>query len=338
MIPSRQVTKVAGVAGLSLLVSLSLVLMGAGPRRPTAAAAADDSYRDEVDAWRRQREADLRSSDGWLALAGLFWLHVGANQFGSASDDEVRLPASAPPHAGRLTVDVDVACDIVIAALAPGVTALLNGKPQEADVPFRLQTDADENTPGVLSLGPVSLQVIMRGGRLAARVKDRDSVARKQFAGLAWFPIAPEYRVVALLVASAGAAGSPAPATTKLVVPDASGGKQELESPGTLIFKLRGRTAHLLPVVDGPDRDDLLIVFRDATSGTETYGGGRFVRAHRQPGGAYVIDFNRAYSPPCAFTPYATCPLPPPENRLRVAVSAGEKLPPGSVAHGGGNE
>jgi uncharacterized protein (DUF1684 family) len=318
MLPRPHVTRLARLAPLASL------LLAAGAGAPV------DRYRDDVEAWRRQREADLRGPDGWLALAGLTWLHPGANRFGSAPDNDIHLPASAPPHAGTLTV----AGSDVTATLAPDVSATLNGKPlqeRQARAPFPLPTDAAANGPGVLSLGPVSVQVIARGGRLAARVKDRESAARKHFAGLAWFPIAPEYRVVARLAADAGAAGR------KLVVPDASGGKQELESPGTLAFTLQGRATQLMPVVDGPERDDLLIVFRDATSGTETYGGGRFVRARRQPDGAYVIDFNRAYSPPCAFTPYATCPLPPPANRLKVAVTAGEKVPPGA-AHGAAGE
>jgi uncharacterized protein len=110
-----------------------------------------------------------------------------------------------------------------------------------------------------------------------------------------------------------------------MVVPDASGGHQTLESPGTLELTLLGKPVRLDPVLDGDDPTDQMIVFRDLTSGRETYGGGRFVRARRQPDGTFVVDFNRAYSPPCAFTPYATCPLPPEQNRLKLAVTAGQK-------------
>jgi uncharacterized protein (DUF1684 family) len=170
--------------------------------------------------------------------------------------------------------------------------------------------------PDVIGVGGATLQVIDRGGRLGARLKDPRSPARAAFAGLAWYPIAPAFRVTARL--------APAAAPVKIVVPDASGGRQELESPGTLAFTLDGRALRLDPVKDGPDPDDLLVVFRDQTSGRETYGAGRFLRARRR-GAEWTLDFNQAYAPPCAFTPYATCPLPPPQNRLPIAVTAGER-------------
>jgi uncharacterized protein (DUF1684 family) len=118
---------------------------------------------------------------------------------------------------------------------------------------------------------------------------------------------------------------TPRVGSAELVVPDATGGNQTLRSPGTLTFTLAGATQHLDPVLDGDDAADQLVVFRDLTTAHETYGAGRFVRALRQADGTFVLDFNRAYSPPCALTPHATCPLPPPQNRLRISVEAGEK-------------
>jgi len=293
----------------------------ASPGPAVATPAAAERHRAEVESWRREREAALRAPDGWLAVVGLTWLHAGANRFGSAPDDEIRMPAPAPAHAGALIVDGAA----LRAELAPGSGALLDGKPPSGRGPIVVRTDAAPAGPSVLGYGGVSLQVIARGGRFGARVKDRASAALAAFAGLDWFPIDAAYRVSARLEPG-GHAG-------KIVVPDASGGRQELDSPGTLAFTLRGRATRLVPVADGPDAADLLVVFRDATSGGQSYGGGRFVRARRQPDGGYEIDFNRAYSPPCAFTPYATCPLPPPENRLAVAIPAGEKQPPGARGH-----
>ena len=175
----------------------------------------------------------------------------------------------------------------------------LNGHPARSG-PFR--TDG-AGTPDVLVSGTVSWQVIERGDRLGVRVRDSASPARRTFAGSRWYPIDPAFRVVAHLVPHASA--------TTIVVPDATGGRQTLESPGTLELTLRGQPVRLDPVLDGDDPSDQMIVFRDLTSGRETYGGGRFVRALKQADGTFVVDFNRAYSPPCAFTPYATCPLPP---------------------------
>jgi uncharacterized protein (DUF1684 family) len=293
------------------MIPLLAVLAGAAAPAPSPAG-----YKAEVEAWRRDREARLRAPDGWLSLVGLTWLHPGENRFGAAPDDEVRLPPPAPPHAGALLVDGTAAR----VRLAPGASASLNGKPFAARE-GALRTDAADATPDLLGFGGVTLQVIDRAGRLGARVKDPASPTRRAFAGLAWFPIDPAYDTVARLEAHA--------APVEIVVPDATGGTQHLESPGTLAFTLLGKPTRLDAVRDGPDDGDLLVVFRDATTGHETYGAGRFLRAQRRPDGSYAVDFNRAYSPPCAFTPYATCPLPPPQNRLGVRIPAGEKVPPG---------
>jgi uncharacterized protein (DUF1684 family) len=334
-------------AELALVVAAAVAPAAAPPDAavaPAVAGAPGGGYVAEVEAWRRQREARLRAPDGWL--------HPGANRFGGAPDDEVRLPASVPPHAGTLTLGARQSVGragpgtggaagsggpggvpAVTVTLAPGSSATLNGRawPGGAGGPVPLAVDRDDAgaPPDIVGFGAVTLQVIERGGRLGARIKDPASPARQRFTGLTWFPIAPELRVIARLAPHAGG-------PREIVVPDASGGKQRLRSPGRLAFTLSGRALSLDPVLDGPDEGDLLVVFRDATSGRESYGAGRFVRAKRQPDGAYVIDFNRAYSPPCAFTPYATCPLPPAANRIPLAVAGGERAPPESVHRGDG--
>jgi uncharacterized protein (DUF1684 family) len=293
---------------LTACLEALLMTTSAGQAAPLAAP----TYRASIETWQAERQGRLRAPDGWLTLAGLFWLEAGANRFGSAPGNAVRLPASAPAHAGILWV---TGRDVRVELVAGGPVRLNGG----AAAAGPLRTDAGPVPPDVLAMGAVTLQVIDRGGRLGARVKDADSATRRDFAGTGFFPIAPEFRVVATLLPRADA--------TKIVVPDASGGKQALESRGSLAFTLLGHAQRLDPVLDGDDERDQLVVFRDATSGHETYGGGRFVRALRQPDGTFVLDFNRAYSPPCAFTPYATCPLPPPQNRLPFAVPAGEKVP-----------
>jgi uncharacterized protein (DUF1684 family) len=286
---------------------LATTLIAASP--PPADPGPPAAYAAETDAWRATREARLRAPDGWLALVGLTWLKPGPNRFGSAPDDDVVLPAAVPAHAGSLVLEGRS----VRLVVAPGSPLKIDGRAATSRV---LRTDAGP-TPDVLAMGSVSWEVIERGERIGVRVRDTESPRRQAWTGTSWFAIDPAFRVVARLEPRAGA--------TEMVVPDASGGRQTLQSPGTLTFTLLGKRQRLDPVLDGDDDRDQLIVFRDLTSGRETYGGGRFVRARRQPDGTFVIDFNRAYAPPCAFTPYATCPLPPPQNRLRVAVPAGER-------------
>lgn len=291
------------------MASLGLATATAAEATPVSDAA----YRAEVTQWRRERDERLRAPDGWLSLVGLHWLEPGPNRFGGAPTDDVPLPRAVPPHAGTIVVEGREA-HFNLRLEVPEHSALtMNGGPPRSGP---LRTDAAP-TPDVLAMGTVSWQVIERGARVGVRVRDSASPARRTFAGSTWYAIDPAYRVVARFAPRAGA--------TEVVVPDASGGQQKLKSPGTLTFTLRGEVQHLDPVLDGDDPDDQMIVFRDATSAHTTYGAGRFVRARRQKDGTFVVDFNRAYAPPCAFTPYATCPLPPPQNRMRIAVEAGDK-------------
>ncbi|HVU51073.1 MAG TPA: DUF1684 domain-containing protein [Polyangia bacterium] len=283
---------------------------------------SEAAYRVEVERWRAARDARLRAPDGWLALVGLVWLRPGENRFGGARDNDVPLPGGVPAHAGAFVVEGRS----VRLVLEPGAALTMNGAPAK---PGPLRTDATD-APDVLASGTVSWEIIERGERLGVRIKDSASPARRAFAGSRWYPVDPAFRVVGRLVPHASG--------TKIVVPDASGGRQTLDSPGTLEVTLAGKPVRLDPVLDGDDPSDQMIVFRDLTSGRETYGGGRFVRALRQPDGTFVVDFNRAYFPPCAFTPYATCPLPPEQNRLKLAVPAGQKndeTGEGAGSHGG---
>jgi uncharacterized protein (DUF1684 family) len=294
---------------LSFTLAACLAFALAAPVAAAPAIPGDAAYRAEIERWRAERDERLRAPDGWLSLVGLTWLKPGTNRFGSARDNEVVLPAAAPAHAGAFVVEGRA----VKLVTERGAALTKNGGPAAAG-PFR--TDA-AGTPDVLASASVTWQVIERGDRVGVRVKDSASPARRAFAGSRWFAIDPAFRVVARLVPRSG--------TTKMVVPDASGGRQTLDSPGTLEFTLLGKPVRLDPVLDGDDPSDQMIVFRDLTSGRETYGGGRFVRAIRQPDGTFVVDFNRAYAPPCAFTPYATCPLPPEQNRLKISIAAGQK-------------
>lgn len=273
----------------------------------------------EVQAWRRLREERLRSDEGWLTVAGLYWLEPGTQTFGSARDCALVLPASAPALAGKFLV---TGKQVEVEA-APGVTLSLAGESVQRR---SLRSDAGgEATPDVLVLGRLRLFVIERSGKLAIRLRDLDSPRRTTFAGLTYFPIQGAYRMTARFV--------PHPTPTRIKFPTIVGGTDEMVSPGTAVFQLGGRELRLDAALETRNDTRLFFIFRDLTAGKETYGAGRFLyttlpapAAGRPSEQHVVLDFNQAYTPPCAFTPFAVCPLPPPQNRLPIRVEAGERF------------
>lgn len=286
---------VAALAGLALAGAL-------------AAADATRAYLDEIESWRAGRIERLQRPDGWLTLVGLAWLQPGDNAVGSAEGSVVELPASAPARLGTIRV----AGDEATFTAAPGVEVTSAGEPVTT---LRLRSDRDGD-PTVLTHGTVSFYLIGRNGRLAVRVKDSEAAARKRFAGIEHFPVDPKWRVEARF--------EPAPAGHEIEVPNALGYLEKMNAPGHVVFELGGATQRLLALDDTGD-GRLFLVFGDLTSGKETYGGGRFLYTDPPKDGRVVVDFNRAYNPPCVFSPYATCPLPPPGNKMKVRVEAGEK-------------
>jgi uncharacterized protein (DUF1684 family) len=275
------------------------------------ASSGDPAYDQEIEGWRQKREQRLRADEGWLTVAGLFWLQEGENRFGSDPAATVVLPAhSAPARAGLFRVQGKK----VTVVVAPGVKVTENGQPVTEK---ELRSD-DPGPPDVLALGDLRFFTIERGGKMAIRLRDLQSPARRAFAGTRWFPIRKEYRVVGKLI--------PHPALRKIAVPNILGMVEEMESPGVVVFHLQGQELRLEPVYETPARSELFFIFRDRTSGHETYGAGRFVYAEnpRSGSGEVVLDFNKAYTPPCAFTRYATCPLPPRSNHLPLKIEAGE--------------
>jgi len=292
----------------TLLASLwgGVVTKAAPPPVPDVAA-----YVRDVEAWRGQRLARLKSEDGWLTLAGLFWLKPGQSTVGSAPDNDVVLPASAPARVGVLVREGGS----VTFALAPNVAAELAGAPLARRQ--LLRSDAGEKVPDVVKVGPsVTLQIIDRAGRLGVRVKDAASSARASFKGLSWYPVDPAWRVKARFL--------PHDKPVTIHVPSVIGSTEAMVSPGTAEMVIGGKTYRLDAVQEAGERR-LFFIFRDATAGRATYGAGRFLYAEPPRAGEVILDFNEAYSPPCAFTPYATCPLPPPQNRLPIPVPAGER-------------
>lgn len=279
-----------------------------------ALAAADAPYLAEIEKWRAAREQRLKADGGWLTVSGLFWLKDGANTVGSAKGSDVRLPPSAPARAG--VIDFAPGGKATLRP-EPGVRIESAGKPVGAAM--ELRADTAEGGPDVLVMGPVSLQVIERGGRYGVRMKDNEAERRRSFAGLKWYPVNEAYRVTARFVTHA----------TPRTIPIANvlGQVDALASPGYAVFTLGGTEVRLHPVLEAPDAKELFFIFKDATSGKDTYPAGRYLYTPLAKDGTLVLDFNKAYSPPCAFTPYATCPLPPPQNRLKIRIEAGEKKP-----------
>lgn len=298
-----------GVLPASALISL-FALPGCGRKAP----AVDPGYLAEIEKWRAERLASLTSEDGWLTVVGLSWLRPGKNRFGSDLGNEVVLPGRGTPAlAGTLELRKDGT-----ALLHPrtGTGLTLGGSPATERV---LASDRT-GRPDILGVGSIRFYLIDRSGKLAVRVKDPHSARRVGFAGIRHFPVDPAYRVEASF--------EPYPTPREVAVATIQGPEQKMLVPGMVRFTLRGQALALEPFVSSPEDDTFFIVFRDATSGSETYGAGRFLDATAPAKGSrkVVLDFNRAYSPPCAFTPYATCPLPPRQNELPLRIEAGEKF------------
>jgi hypothetical protein len=256
--------------------------------------AASQTYRAEVAEWRRQRDMELRADGGWLTVTGLFWLHEGANPFGSGPSNEIVLPNDPALKSGAAFI------------LEHGkVVMRMDGRSRD------LRADSEESAD-IVTLASLSLSVIQRGDRYGIRLKDRNSRLRREFAGLRYFPLSESYRVSARFV----------PDARKIPIPNVLGQTEDTPSPGYVEFELEGRKLRLTPVEESPN--ELFFIFRDLTSGRQTYGSGRFLDTAMPKDGRVELDFNKAYNPPCAFTPYATCPLPPKQNRLPVRIAAGE--------------
>jgi uncharacterized protein (DUF1684 family) len=264
------------------------------------------SMRDEIRKWRLVHEREIKADNGWLTVSGLFWLKPGVNTLGSAPDQNIVLPASAK---AEKVGSLEMSQAGVILRVAEGVTVLVNDETvREYEMTFK-----SEKPPESFRVGALILSVIKRGIRVGLRVRDLNSRVRSEFKGLHWFPIRESYRVTADFL--------PDSEPKEITIMNVLGDELKMKSPGLLSFKLNGKSFQLRPVIED---DKLFILFRDRTAGKSTYGAGRFLYAEMPKDGKVVLDFNRAENPPCAFTPYATCPLPPRQNRLPIAITAGE--------------
>jgi uncharacterized protein (DUF1684 family) len=285
-----------------------------------AGAVVDPAAVRETEQFRTKHEADYRRD--YVTLAGLFSLHDGVNTVGSATTNAIVLPKPTPASVGRLIVSADrVRFEPAKAGTpegAPYVT--LKGRPVTA--PIDLKSDekdpADEH-----AVGGVTLWVHMSGDRRTIRIRDVNGAPAKAFEGFHWFPIDSTYRVTARFIKD------PAPHDVK--IPNQLGDEETYTTEGIVEFTVEGKKVTMRPMTTRPRR--LYFIFRDGTSGKETYDTARFLYADLKPDGTAVLDFNQAYNPPCSFNPYTTCPLPPKENRLTVRILAGERAYPHPPTH-----
>lgn len=289
---------------LNLTQTLAVVVLGAVA---TIASTLPGDYRDEIRKYRVSREAELKADDGWLTVVGLIWLKPGANVAGSAAGSGIRLPGKAPARVGvfelkdgRVTFRPDPNARVMSMgkALAAGAAAAPTG----------------DRT--ALAIGDLRMFVIRREDRYGVRLRDLNSTMRREFKGVPAYPVRDAYRVRATFVAYEK------PRT--VVIPNVLGQALQMESPGYVTFTLNGQRLRLDPVYETDERKDLFFVFKDTTSRGETYPAGRFLHTDLPKSGSVVVDFNKAYNPPCAFTDFATCPLPPKQNQLPVRIEAGE--------------
>ena len=307
---------------LAVLTSIALLLSACGDsaqdaaRSETAARAERAqrlSYEGEVMAWRDERLARLTRPDGWLSLVGLHWITPGQTYVGSARDNGTRL-ALGPPQLGMLSLGKDGSVSLTI---PKGVEVTVDGVPAAGRVPLLSDADGPPTVVG-FNRGDASFVVIKRGDRYGLRVRSALARTRTAFPGLDYFDIDPAFRLTARF--------EPHPPGKTLEIVNMLGMVEPMANPGRVSFEKDGK-AYTLEAVDEGD-GQLFLIIADRTSGHTTYAASRFLyAAPAGKDGTTVVDFNRAYNPPCAFTSFSTCPMPPPENRLDLAVTAGEKKP-----------
>jgi uncharacterized protein (DUF1684 family) len=282
------------------LAATGLMVVGVG-------AATDDAHRQEVEKWRAKHEADYRKE--YVSLAGLFPLKAGVNAVGSAPSNDIVLPKSTPAMAGRFVLEGDR----VRFEPHAGVTVTLKGKPLAG--PLELKHDEANDGPDEIEVNGVGLWVHLSGPRRTIRMRDDHGEVARSFVGFQWFPVEDKYRVTGRLIRDQ--------APRQVNIPNQLGDDQVFTTEGVVEFTLDGQTVRLRAMTTRPNR--LYFIFRDGTSGKETYETARFLYADLRNDGTTTLDFNEAYNPPCAFNPFTTCPLPPVENRLKVRIPAGEK-------------
>jgi uncharacterized protein len=288
-------------------------------RKDEALKNSDDTQ--AILEFRKNAEERLRGPDGWLTVVGLTWLKQGDNTIGSDEKNVIVLPKPVAENLGVITLNGEQA---TLKITGDG-NILIDDQPATKGQTIELKDDGNGDvnipaaTPTKIKIDTVTFFLIKRKNGIGVRMRDQNSEARKNFTGRTWFAPNAHFIVDAEWV--------PFSEPKPMMVPDILGNVNEEKSPGYAKFTLDGQDFELHPTVD--DDGTLFFVFRDQTSGKETYGAARFLNTPMPKDGRLVLDFNRAVNPPCAFTHFATCPMPPPENILKIAITAGELKPPG---------
>lgn len=268
-----------------------------------------EAYTKEIETWRAERLASLTSESGWLTLIGLFWLKDGKNTFGSDANNDIVIP-KVPPRAGEFVL----ANGFVTLRTSHEKTFFVDGAPV---LSAELKTDGDQK-PTIVRLGSLSFQIIKREDRLGVRVKDKDNPERASFRGLEYFSTNPKWRIEARF--------EPYNPPKPVPILNVLNMETDEPSPGAIAFEVDGKT-YRLDAITEQGTTQFFMIFADQTRGKDTYGAGRYLYVDPpDANNRVIIDFNKAYSPPCAFTNYATCPLPPRQNILPLAIEAGEKF------------
>ncbi len=290
-----------------VVLAVALAVSGCEDPPPPIDPAAHGA---DVEAWREWRYADLMQTDGWLSLVGLYWLEPGRNTFGAGPENKIVFPPEhAPASIGQFVLDNDT--------VSMTVRSNLGVQVDRAPTPEYMMFAASLSKSPVATMGSLQWHVIKRQERFAIRLKDSLSSTRTEFPGVEMFDLNPEWRFVATFDRY------DPPKTIR--VPNILGTVSDQPSPGAVLFKV-GRKKYRLDVTQERDNPNYFIAFGDSTNGFETYGGGRFVWVDvEDEDGRVVLDFNKSYNPPCVFTDYSTCPLPPRQNRLPLRIEAGEK-------------
>lgn len=271
--------------------------------------AAQTSFVAETRQWRQNYEKGLVREEGWVNVAGLLWLKEGENSIGSHPTSDVVLPAhSCPPHAGFVTLNQGK----IRLDLDESVDAVINNNRAWSS---SIRADVDEGGPDKVRIGSLLFKVIKRGKRWGLRLYDSQSPGAKAFKGVSWFPADPRLKIKAKYVAY--------PSPKQLMITNIIGDTEPVPNPGYAEFVIGGKKCRLEAVDEG---ETYFFNFKDTTNGVNTYASGRFLDAKKPVGGFIELDFNRTYNPPCAWTEFATCPLPPKQNYLPVAIKAGAKF------------
>jgi uncharacterized protein (DUF1684 family) len=310
-LPCARPKRPKAAQGIRNWLALCALLVAVSPG--THALALDASTEQaNVEQWRAKRVASLKSDTGWLTLAGLFWLKPGENTFGRAPSNAIVLDNPSLTDAAGSFIFNDHTVRFVA---KPGSGVTHAGQPVTT---LELTSDAAGPEPTVLESGSLRFFIIERSGNFGVRVRDLNNPHRSHFLGLEYFPISADWAFEARF--------EPYEPHKHIPIVNILGMEEQMDSPGAVVFTREGHEYRLDTVLESPDDPDLFVMFADATSGHETYGAGRFLRVPFPKDGHTLVDFNKAYNPPCSFNDFATCPLPPYQNRLTtLRVAAGEK-------------